>query len=53
MLGQRIGEVSSAVYASGNTFMNINTQNLTPGIYFYTVQAGSYTVTKKFTIGSN
>lgn len=50
MMGQKIYEKDIGYSAPGLNKVSINGENLSPGIYFYTVKAGSVEVTKKMMI---
>lgn len=49
LVGKSITSVSST-YAAGDHTEVLSTNNLNPGIYLYTITAGDFTATKKFTI---
>ncbi len=47
MLGREVSTLVNGVKAAGNYTATFNAANLPSGVYFYTLQAGNYTVTKK------
>ena len=47
MVGQKISEINKGKVGAGNHTFTINGNNLSSGIYFYTVYAGNHSVTKK------
>ncbi|MHC1708292.1 MAG: T9SS type A sorting domain-containing protein [Bacteroidales bacterium] len=49
-LGQKVYEIPSTPASSGYHTLTIDASNLLPGIYMYTVKAGSQTITKKMIV---
>jgi len=49
LVGKSVGSVSNTFQAGDNTAV-LSTTNLSQGIYLYTITAGDFTATKKFTI---
>jgi hypothetical protein len=49
-LGQQVGETSSSNMSSGVHTILVDGSKLTSGVYFYTVRAGAFSVTKKLII---
>ncbi|MCF6271370.1 MAG: T9SS type A sorting domain-containing protein, partial [Melioribacteraceae bacterium] len=47
LLGQEVAKLVSEVKNVGTHEVNFNANNLTSGVYFYTIKAGSFTSTKK------
>ncbi|MCF8242618.1 MAG: T9SS type A sorting domain-containing protein, partial [Melioribacteraceae bacterium] len=47
MLGQEIAELINMQMSSGNYTVNFNAENLSSGIYFYSIQAGDFSASKK------
>jgi hypothetical protein len=47
MLGREVSVLANGKFEAGNYSIDYNASNLTSGIYFYTINAGSYTATKK------
>lgn len=51
MTGKLIKEIANEKKANfGNYTANLNVENITPGVYFYKVTAGTYTATEKIVI---
>ncbi|MFO7447859.1 MAG: T9SS type A sorting domain-containing protein [Ignavibacteriaceae bacterium] len=50
MLGQEISTLVNATQNAGKHSVNFNAENLTSGIYFYTIEAGSFSQTNKMMI---
>ncbi len=50
LMGQRVMTIAEGMKPQGQSRMAIPTTELSNGIYFYTLTAGSYTSTKKFTV---
>jgi len=49
-LGAKVAATVSSDLSSGENIMNIDGSKLSAGIYFYTVRAGEFTVTKKMIV---
>ncbi|HVO72795.1 MAG TPA: T9SS type A sorting domain-containing protein [Ignavibacteriaceae bacterium] len=47
VLGERIGELVNSEMAAGQHTLEFNADNLSGGVYFYTLTAGNYSETKK------
>jgi hypothetical protein len=47
ILGQLVSTLVDGEYAAGNYKVNFDATSLSSGMYFYTLQAGNYTATKK------
>lgn len=47
LLGQNVATLASGVKNAGTHEASFNARNLSSGVYFYTIQAGSFTSTKK------
>jgi hypothetical protein len=50
LTGQKIMEVPAANFAKGVHNISVDVSNLTPGAYFYTVTAGTQSITKKMIV---
>lgn len=50
MIGQRVKSVTNDRFTAGTHKVNFSVSDLKPGVYFYTMQAGNYSKTYKFTI---
>ncbi len=50
ILGNEVATLVNENKPAGNYEINFNASSLTSGIYFYTIQAGSFTDTKKMTL---
>ena len=50
MLGEEITELAGKEYSAGSHTIEFNTQNLSKGIYFYTLKADKYSASRKMTI---
>ena len=50
MVGQTVMQLPARSMAKGNNTVNLNVSALKPGVYFYTVDAGETTVTKKMIV---
>lgn len=50
VVGQLVNTVANGTYASGTHTVNINAENMKPGVYVYTITAGNFTQTKKFSV---
>jgi len=50
LLGSKITDVASGKFTSGENSVTLNTSGLTPGVYVYTINAGAFKATKKFTV---
>src|SRR5574338_496522 len=50
LLGNLVSTLVNEEKPAGNYEINFNASSLTSGIYFYTIQAGSFTDTKKMTL---
>ena len=48
ILGKEVATLVNSRKAIGNYKVNFNASNLTSGVYFYRIQAGNFTETKKF-----
>ncbi len=46
-LGQKVALIADREYSSGNYSINFNGASLASGIYFYRIEAGGFTLTKK------
>ncbi len=51
ILGNTLRTVESGKLKSGLNVMSFNTSNMASGVYFYTIQAGGFKSSKKFTVG--
>ncbi|RYZ94060.1 MAG: T9SS type A sorting domain-containing protein [Sphingobacteriaceae bacterium] len=49
-VGQKISTVANGNYAAGKHNVNFSVENLNSGVYFYTINAGGYAKTMKFTV---
>ena len=49
-LGEEVAELVREIKSEGNYSFSFNASSLTSGVYFYTLQAGEYTDTKKMTL---
>ena len=49
-LGEEVTELINEIKKAGNYEINFNASGLSSGIYFYKIQAGSFTQTKKMTL---
>lgn len=47
MLGQEVGTLINREMAAGSYKVDFNASKLSSGVYFYTIQAGNFTATKK------
>ncbi|MCK4640370.1 MAG: immune inhibitor A [Candidatus Marinimicrobia bacterium] len=54
ILGEKVAELVNDYQPAGNHFVNVNIQSIQPvlcsGIYFYTLQSGNYSLTRKMMI---
>lgn len=50
ILGTKVADVASGKYSSGENNVTFNTSNLAPGVYVYTISAGAFKASKKFTV---
>lgn len=50
IVGNKVASTASAYYPAGSHVATISTDNLTPGVYTYTISTGAYSATKKFSI---
>lgn len=50
LLGNKVKEVASGYYTSGEHKIDLDINDLTPGVYVYSVQAGNVKTSKKITI---
>lgn len=50
VLGSKLADVASGKFASGENTVSFNTANLAPGVYVYTISAGAFKASKKFTV---
>ncbi len=50
VLGSKLADVASGKFSSGENSVVFNTANLTPGVYVYTISAGAFKSSKKFTV---
>ena len=50
VLGSKVADVASGKFASGENTVSFNTANLAPGVYVYTISAGAFKASKKFTV---
>jgi len=50
VLGSKVADVASGKFASGENHVTYNTANLAPGVYVYTITAGAFKASKKFTV---
>jgi hypothetical protein len=50
VVGQLVSTVATGTYASGKHTVNIDAENMKPGVYFYTITAGNFTQTKRFSV---
>ncbi|MCB9251274.1 MAG: T9SS type A sorting domain-containing protein [Flavobacteriales bacterium] len=50
VLGSKVADVASGKYSAGENSVVFNTSKLTPGVYLYTLSAGSFKASKKITI---
>jgi hypothetical protein len=48
--GQKVMEMNNGTLSAGNHSFNIDASQLSSGVYFYTVYAGNYSVTKKMIV---
>jgi len=46
-LGRQVQEIANKEFSSGNHSINFNAANLTSGVYFYRIEAGSFVQSKK------
>jgi hypothetical protein len=46
-LGSEIGEIADKEFSAGSHSINFNAANLTSGVYFYRIEAGSFVQSKK------
>ena len=46
-LGRQVQEIANKEFSSGNQSINFNAANLTSGVYFYRIEAGSFVQSKK------
>lgn len=49
LVGKKVAEASD-VFAAGENTISLSTNNLNSGIYMYTIHAGEFVATKKFTV---
>ncbi len=49
-VGQKVSTVANGSFAAGKHNVNFSVENLNSGIYFYTINAGAYSKTMKFTV---
>ncbi len=50
LTGRKVMEVNNGMMPSGKHTYNLETSNLDPGIYFYTLRAGSFVQTKQMVV---
>lgn len=50
MLGHQVATIANGAYTSGTHTVNFSTANFKTGLYLYSINAGSYTKTMKFTV---
>ncbi len=50
MMGQTVKTLPARTMQAGSNSVSINVNDLTPGVYFYTVEAGNETITKKMIV---
>lgn len=50
VLGSKVADVASGKYSSGENSVVFNTGDLAPGVYVYTISAGAFKASKKFTV---
>lgn len=50
VLGSKVADVASGKFAAGENNVTFNTSNLAPGVYVYTISAGAFKASKKFTV---
>ena len=50
LLGKTLKTINGGKLNAGYNFMSFNTANLAPGVYFYTITAGGFKASKKFTV---
>lgn len=50
IVGSKVASAASTYYPAGSHVATISTENLTPGVYTYTISSGAYSATKKFSI---
>ena len=53
MLGHEIATIADGQYLSGTHTISFNTDNLKEGVYLYSINAGSFSKTLKFTVAHN
>jgi hypothetical protein len=51
-LGQPVQTVADGNYAQGPNSIGVETNSMKPGVYFYTIQAGSFAKTLKMTVAN-
>jgi hypothetical protein len=51
IVGQKVSTLAAGSYAQGAHKVSFSTEGMQPGVYFYTITAGEYTKTLKFTVG--
>ncbi len=49
-LGKTVQEIANKEFSSGNHSINFNAANLTSGVYFYRIEAGSFVQSKKMVL---
>ncbi|MCX6351489.1 MAG: T9SS type A sorting domain-containing protein [Bacteroidetes bacterium] len=50
IVGQKVMTIANGNFAAGNNKVDFSTNNLKAGIYLYTIKAGGYSTTQKFTV---
>jgi hypothetical protein len=50
VVGQKVSTVANDAYAAGKHNVSFSVENLNSGVYFYTINAGGYNKTMKFTV---
>jgi hypothetical protein len=50
VVGNKVAAVAPAYYTAGEHTAVFSTSNFTPGVYLYTIKAGAYSATKKFSV---
>lgn len=50
VVGQKVSNVANDAFAAGKHNISFSVENLNAGVYFYTINAGGYSKTMKFTV---
>lgn len=50
ILGSKVADITSGKFVSGENSVVYNTSSLAPGVYVYTINAGGFKASKKFTV---